>query len=1246
MMSAPDGVTESNHSGLLRLSSELNHSKSIPDAAAVVVKMFDIEFDAPLSAVWQYDEETELLDPIARSAQANKIIGEIPTLPPQSLAGQTYDEQQTKHVRNVPEAERVYNPDTPIQSEIIVPIPAFGVISIGITEVDAFSDSDVRLTELTASNLEAAVNRIRREQQSKTQREWRQILFEGSRDAIIVSDPSGSIIEVNTAACTMTGYDRSELCNQRLERVLFDSDAETYQSYYQRVLDGESLTDEIQISCADDDHIIGSYSSRRIEVNGSVYVHTTVRDITDEYTRRERLASLESAIDEANDGVAVFENGEYAYVDETHLELYGFDSKEQLLGENWRVLYDDPTEIERIESEILPTVRNKGHWRGNVAASNGEKRYPTELSLTLIDDSRIVCIARDVSEKQARVQELRQNERRFRSVFEDPELLVGLMETDGTVIDINQRAMEYVSADYATICGMEVWKTEFYNHDEELATSIQNWVDRAADGEYISYESEIPDETGNTRYLSGTIRPVTNEGGTIQSLLITAYDVTQRKRRQEELESFQQAIEQANDGVAILEDDGYSYVDETHVEMYGFESKADLLGESWHRLYGEEEIERLQSEAFRALESTGYWRGGVTGTRSNGDTFPAEISLTAVEHGSIVCTVRDETEKKKQKRQLQRKRQQFELLTENIDEYAFLVLDSDGIITSWNDGAENLFGYDPETAVGMSATVLHPGSDQQENIIQRLLTQASMQGESAHEGRRMCKDGSMFYADVRCTPLETDDGSFLGYGLIVHNLTPKRRQQQRTERFVEESVDVVTVVDEDGTFSYVSTASERVLGHEAEALSGTNVFDYIHVSDQEAVMSDFVSIIENPTQTCECEFRFRTADDTWVSVNARARNHIDDESVGGVLVYIRDISQAKKRARRFEAIFNQQYQLSGLLNTDGTVLRVNNALSSAETGIVDDSQSIQFSELSLWTHSDDLLETVQQSVERAAGGESVQQTIEAMSADGLRLLDLSIRPITDSDGNITLLVVEARDITTQERERRHLQVLQRIIRHNIRNDITKIRGFLDLILEADDHENRKDHAMKIYQVMDNWEAITEKTQQIQNLIQKQGTGVEFVDAKTGLNEVIERFNSSKTGGSVYIETAETVTANMPDAVSAAVDELLQHFTHEVGDTDSDTAVDINIELLTSTTDWITIRFTADRLLSKVKAAVLETGEETQLKHGKGLSLWLVNVVIMQTGGSIAVERTTDGTIITIRIPTQSRRERADAITLT
>ena len=77
------------------------------------------------------------------------------------------------------------------------------------------------------------------------------------------------------------------------------------------------------------------------------------------------------------------------------------------------------------------------------------------------------------------------------------------------------------------------------------------------------------------------------------------------------LGAFQQAIEDAADGVAILDDEAYVYIDQTHVDMYGFDSKQELLGRSWRELYAADEAARIEKEAFDALERDGHWQGRV-----------------------------------------------------------------------------------------------------------------------------------------------------------------------------------------------------------------------------------------------------------------------------------------------------------------------------------------------------------------------------------------------------------------------------------------------------------------------------------------------------------------------------------------------------------------------------------------------------------------------------------------------------------
>ncbi|MFB6228477.1 MAG: PAS domain S-box protein, partial [Halobacteriales archaeon] len=174
----------------------------------------------------------------------------------------------------------------------------------------------------------------------------------------------------------------------------------------------------------------------------------------------------------------------------------------------------------------------------------------------------------------------------------------------------------------------------------------------------------------------------------------------------------------------------------------------------------------------------------------------------------------DVTEEARRERELFEERERFRLLTRSVEEYAFVTLDADGDVATWNEGAENLFGYDHERAVGTSIGQFHP--TRESGLPDRLLQQARIAGESAHEGWHVRADGSEFYADVRYAKLRSDDEELPGYAMIVRDMTDRRRQQRRTERFVEESDDVVSVLDTDGTITYASGSADRVLGYDPE----------------------------------------------------------------------------------------------------------------------------------------------------------------------------------------------------------------------------------------------------------------------------------------------------------------------------------------------------------------------------------------------------------------------------------------------
>ncbi|MDF9746930.1 PAS domain S-box protein [Natrinema salsiterrestre] len=112
---------------------------------------------------------------------------------------------------------------------------------------------------------------------------------------------------------------------------------------------------------------------------------------------RRRSAAMAAAID----GMAVLdETGEYAHANQAHANIYGYDDPEELIGEQWRRLYDDD-ETERFEREILPAVREEGSWRGEAVGMRADgSRFPQEVSLAPLESGGLVCIVRDITDRK------------------------------------------------------------------------------------------------------------------------------------------------------------------------------------------------------------------------------------------------------------------------------------------------------------------------------------------------------------------------------------------------------------------------------------------------------------------------------------------------------------------------------------------------------------------------------------------------------------------------------------------------------------------------------------------------------------------------------------------------------------------------------------------------------------------------------------------------------------------------------
>ena len=129
----------------------------------------------------------------------------------------------------------------------------------------------------------------------------------------------------------------------------------------------------------------------------------------------------------------------------------------------------------------------------------------------------------------------------------------------------------------------------------------------------------------------------------------------------------------------------------------------------------------------------------------------------------------------------------FWLLVESVRDYAIFLLDEDGLIQSWNQGAAHITGHEADDVLGRHFALLFTAEEVENGWPQRELAGAAKNGRGEDEGWRLRKDGRRFWASVVTTAMRNADGALYGYSLIMRDLTERKQRDDAARRGLERS---------------------------------------------------------------------------------------------------------------------------------------------------------------------------------------------------------------------------------------------------------------------------------------------------------------------------------------------------------------------------------------------------------------------------------------------------------------------------
>jgi len=430
--------------------------------------------------------------------------------------------------------------------------------------------------------------------------------------------------------------------------------------------------------------------------------------------------------------------------------------------------------------QSTPLVSRSGRMLGMISSHWSQPHTPTERDLRLLDI--LARQAADLIERKQAEQALRESQRRLQEIIEAIPAAVYTTDAEGRITFFNRAAVEFSGRvpELGTDSWCVTWK--LYNTDgtplrhDECPMAVALKEKRPVLG--CEAVAERPD--GQRRSFTPFPTPLFDAEGRLTGAVNMLVDITERKRSEEILrdseERFRAIVETTPECVKLIAADGtLLLMNEAGLKMVGADSADDAIGGSVYDLIAPED--RMLFREFNQRVCGGEKGSlefdivGLKGHRCRMETQAVPLRRP---DGSVVqlAITRDITERRK----FEETRVLLGAIVDSSDD-AIISKDLQGQITSWNRGAECLYGYTAAEAVGKSIMLVVPKDRHAEelDILARL-----QRGERVDhfETMRQRKDGGLFNVSLTISPIRNQRGEIIGASKIARDITEQKRAEE------------------------------------------------------------------------------------------------------------------------------------------------------------------------------------------------------------------------------------------------------------------------------------------------------------------------------------------------------------------------------------------------------------------------------------------------------------------------------------
>jgi PAS domain S-box-containing protein len=605
-------------------------------------------------------------------------------------------------------------------------------------------------------------------------------------------DIHGDLVWVNQAELDMFGYDRSQYIGQPL--INFHVDRAKLTDLLQRVSQDQSIKNcEAQVYRKDGSICDVSIDAHAFFKDGKfIHARCFTRDITDqkraEAVAQNTLTSLQFqkyALDRSAIVAATDRDGLIISVNDKFCEISQYSATE-LIGNTHRVINSGyhPPEFFR---ELWAVITRGQVWNGEIKnrARDGSYYWVATTIVPCLDESgqpfQYLSIRFDITDRKQAEESVRQNELKFRAIFDNTFQFVGLLDIDGIIIEANRTALNAIGVTHDDVVGQAFWGTPWWTHSPDLQVQLQQGIARAATGELVRFEAKHFLADGNFVIVDFSLSPIFDETGKVVMLIPEGRDITDRKQIETELQEsisrYRALVTSAPVGIFQTDVVGNSiFVNQRCLELMGV-TWAEALGDGWVNTLHPDDRASVHAQWYLAVRAKQEFTSEHRFLTPQGQVNWVFVKAIGIydESGTVtgyIGTMMDTTDRKAAAQKIQ---EQAALL--NITTDAIIVWDLDSQIKFWNKGAESIYGWTATEAIGVRAEQLFCPDIPLEtsaafNTVQQ---RGAWQGEL----HKLTKTGTAVTVESRWTLVRDEAGNPASILSVDTDITEKKSLEQQ-----------------------------------------------------------------------------------------------------------------------------------------------------------------------------------------------------------------------------------------------------------------------------------------------------------------------------------------------------------------------------------------------------------------------------------------------------------------------------------